>query len=115
MNIDSYFQGISDAIRSQPISWDAHRRAGSLSAENVQKIKQYTLQSKEERCEAIQKDGLGYARLIFSLLGGSRRTDVIQYGLIMLDDLLEDFPGFANNIIVLQQEDIKLPFQPLIR
>ena len=53
MDLDAYFNEITANIRARPISWDAHQRAGTLTAADVKTIKAIDRQRPEKRREII--------------------------------------------------------------
>lgn len=81
-------------IRERPFSWEAYQRLGLITEAELVKIKSVDKTGKERRVATVGADARGYAVLI---LGGEeegilervlRRNDVLQYTLVLMNDLL---------------------------
>jgi V-type H+-transporting ATPase subunit H len=83
-------------IRQRPIPWDGAARAGTITEGQLAKIRAVDKVKKEQRKKVVEGDLDGY-RILF--VGGgdepsvvesaSRRSDVVQYILVLLSDLLD--------------------------
>jgi V-type H+-transporting ATPase subunit H len=99
MSLDppTYLVSLQSNIRQRPIPWDGAVRTGTLTEEQYAKVRAVDKAKKtEDRKKIVQGDIDGY-RLLF--VGGSgkpsvlesagKQTNVIQYILVLLADLLE--------------------------
>ncbi len=90
-----YLASLQNNIRARPIPWDGAVRAGNLADEQLKKIKSVDKVRKEQRKQNIEGDLQGYTTL---LIGGktgtsvlekaAKRTDIIQYVLVLAADLI---------------------------
>lgn len=98
MSLDppTYLASLQSNIRQRPIPWDGAVRAGTLSEEQYAKIRAVDKVKKPEQSkEVVERDLDGYRQLF---VGGSgkpsvvestaKQTNVIQYVLVLLSDLL---------------------------
>lgn len=99
MSLDppTYLASLQSNIRQRPIPWDGAVRAGTLTDEQYNKIRAVDKAKKpEQRKETVEGDIEGY-RLLFVgaegkksvLESASQHTNVIQYILVLLSDLLD--------------------------
>ena len=82
------------------IPWDGAVRAGNLTEDQLKRIRSVDKVRKEQRKQTIEKDVNSYASL---LVGGSdggsvlekasKRSDIIQYILVLATDLINGRPG----------------------
>jgi V-type H+-transporting ATPase subunit H len=98
MSLDppTYLSSLQINIRQRPIPWDGAVRAGTLSEDQLSKIRAVDKVRKEQRKEVVESDLAGY-RILF--LGGdgkpsvfesaAKREIVVQYTLVLLGDLLD--------------------------
>jgi V-type H+-transporting ATPase subunit H len=87
---------LQNNIRQRPIPWDGAVRANTLNEGQLAKIRAVDKVRKEQRIQTVEGDLDAY-RILF--VGGdgtpsvfesaSKRTDVVQYLLVLLSDLLE--------------------------
>lgn len=94
-------------------------RAKTITEHDLKRIKAIDKVRKEQRRQTIEADPDEYSSL---LLGGgdsqsifeaaSKRTDIIQYMLVLTGDLIDDIPKFAENLI--SKENPYAPFLPLL-
>ena len=110
MSVDppTYLTALQNNIRTRPIPWDGAVRAGTVLEWQLAKIRAVDKVKKDARKQAVESDLDGY-RILF--VGGSsadqpsvlqsaaRRTDVVQYILVLLNDLLETIPALAKAIL----------------
>jgi V-type H+-transporting ATPase subunit H len=91
----TYLNSLQNNIRARPIPWDGAVRAGNITDEHLKKIKAVDKVRKEQRRQTIDGDIPGYVSL---LAGGSagksvleaaaRRSDIVQYILVLAADLI---------------------------
>lgn len=102
MSLDppTFLSSIQSNIRQRPIPWDGAVRAGTLTEEQLAKIracdKLKQPKDKDARTRLVEADLDGY-RVLF--VGGSgkksvlelaaKRQDVVQYILVLLSELLD--------------------------
>ncbi|KAK3362911.1 armadillo-type protein [Lasiosphaeria hispida] len=99
MSLDppTYLASLQSNIRQRPIPWDGAVRAGTLTEEQLAKIRAVDKAKKDVRKQTVEADLDGY-RLLF--VGGpgnksvlelaAKRQDVVQYILVLLSDLLDN-------------------------
>jgi hypothetical protein len=99
MSLDgpTYLASLQNNIRQRPIPWDGAVRAGSLTEEQLAKIRAVDKAKKpEQRKEIVSADLDGY-RLLFVGGNGSpsvlekagKNASLVQYILVLLADLLD--------------------------
>ncbi|KAI1807645.1 ARM repeat-containing protein [Daldinia bambusicola] len=98
-----YLGSLQNNIRQRPIPWDGAARAGTITEAQLAKIRAVDKVKREQRKQIVESDLDGY-RILF--LGGpgttgvlasaSKRSDVVQYILVLLSDLLEGVPALAK-------------------
>jgi len=108
MSLDppTYLNSLQNNIRARPIPWDGAVRAGHLSDEQLKKIKSVDKVRKEQRKQTVEADPSSFATL---LIGGedggsvlekaAKRTDIVQYILVLANDLITDAPSLSSSII----------------
>lgn len=99
MSLDppTYLASLQSNIRQRPIPWDGAVRAGNLTEEQLSKIRAVDKVKKPEQRKAIVTGDLDGYRVLFVggegqpsvLEAAGKRSDVIQYTLVLLGDLLE--------------------------
>jgi hypothetical protein len=87
-------------IRTRPIPWDGAVRAGTISDDQLSKIRAVDKVRKEQRKQVVESDLNGYRALFVGsgsepsiLESAAKRTDVVQYILVLLADLLDGVYG----------------------
>ncbi|CAK7271951.1 H(+)-transporting V1 sector ATPase subunit H [Sporothrix epigloea] len=110
MSVDppTYLTALQNNIRARPIPWDGAVRAGTVLEWQLAKIRAVDKVKTHVRSHAIENDLDGY-RILFAggtgsdqpsvLQSASRRTDVVQYILVLLNDLVESVPALAKAIL----------------
>lgn len=98
MSLDppTYLNSTQNNIRARPIPWDGAVRAGTITDSDLRRIKAVDKVRKDQRKQTVEGDLEAYQSLI---LGGeksksvfesaAKRTDVIQYMLVLTNDLLK--------------------------
>ncbi|KAL2221211.1 armadillo-type protein [Thermoascus aurantiacus ATCC 26904] len=116
----TYLSSLQSNIRARPIPWEGAVRAGNITDDHLKKIKAVDKVRKEQRRQTVEGDLKGYATLLAGgpdgksvLEAASRRTDIVQYILVLAADLLNDVPSLASTLLA-QPEPYK-PFLPLLR
>lgn len=101
MSIDppAYIVSLQNNIRARPISWEGAVRAKTITDEDLKKIKAIDKVRKEQRKQTIEGDVKTYTAL---LLGSGenksifesavKRTDILQYMLVLTGDLVDGTP-----------------------
>lgn len=92
----TYLNSLQNNIRARPIPWDGAVRAGNITDEHLRKIKAVDKVRKQERKQAVEADLNGYTTLLAGnspgvrsvLESASRRTDIVQYILVLAADLI---------------------------
>jgi len=97
MSLDppTYLNSLQNNIRARPIPWEGAVRAGTITDQDLKKIKAVDKVRKEQRRQTVEADVAAYRSL---LLGGetgksvlesaAKRADVVQYILVLTGDLL---------------------------
>jgi len=98
MSLDppTYLASLQNNIRTRPIPWDGAVRAGTLTEAQLAKIRAVDKVKREARAQKVEQDIDGY-RILFVgepgnpgvLESASKRSDVVQYILVLLNDLLD--------------------------
>lgn len=97
MSLDpsTYLNFSQNNIRTRPIPWDGAVRAGTITDIDLKKIKAVDKVRKEQRKLTVEADLESYRSLILGgkegksiLESAAKRTDVIQYMLVLTGDLL---------------------------
>lgn len=98
MSIDApaYIVSLQNNIRARPISWEGAVRAKTITDEDLKKIKAIDKVRKEQRKQTIEGDvktytalllGNGETKSIFE--SAAKRTDILQYMLVLTGDLVD--------------------------
>ena len=102
MSLDppTYLNSLQHNIRTRPIPWEGAVRAGTITDNDLRRIKAVDKIRKEQRRETVEKNFDGYVSL---LLGGSdsksvleaaaKRQDVVQYVIVLSGDLINGEPN----------------------
>lgn len=110
MSIDppTYLNSVQNNIRARPIPWDGAVRTGTITDDDLKKIKAVDKVRKEQRRQTVESDIKAYQALI---LGGDqsksvlesaiKRPDVLQYMLVLTGDLLNGMIFILGREVVL--------------
>ncbi|KAJ5301856.1 hypothetical protein PENANT_c002G07458 [Penicillium antarcticum] len=116
----TYLSSLQNNIRARPIPWEGAVRAGNITDDHLKKIKAVDKVRKDQRRQTIEQDLAGYTGLLAGgaqgksvLDSASRRTDIVQYILVLASDLIQDVPSLANSLIS-HPEPYK-PFLPFLQ
>jgi hypothetical protein len=96
----TYLGSLQGNIRQRPIPWDGAVRAGTLTEDQLARIRAVDKVKRDVRKQTIEADLDGY-RILFVgdsgtksvLESAHKRGDVVQYILVLLSDLLAGTPG----------------------
>lgn len=100
MSLDppTYLSSLQNNIRARPIPWDGAVRAGTITEEQLTRIRAVDKVRREQRKQAIESGldayttlfvGSGDGKVKSILESAGKRADVVQYILVLLGDLLE--------------------------
>ncbi|KAF9889227.1 H(+)-transporting V1 sector ATPase subunit H [Aspergillus nanangensis] len=116
----TYLSSLQNNIRARPIPWEGAVRAGNITDDHLKKIKAVDKVRKEQRCQTAESDLSGYVNLLAgspdtkSVLDlASKRSDIVQYILVLAADLINDVPSLSSALIA--HPDPYRPFLPLLR
>jgi hypothetical protein len=111
MSLDppNYILSLQNNWRARPISWEGAVRAKTITDADLKKIKAIDKVRKEQRKQTVEADEQSYVELF---LGGKdaqsifqaalKRTDIVQYMLVLLSDLIdgmEDATGLWTHVL----------------
>jgi V-type H+-transporting ATPase subunit H len=97
MSLDppTYLSSLENNIRARPIPWEGAVRAGTITENDLKTIKSVDKVRKDQRRQTVEGDLEAYQSLILGgnrgtsvLESASKRTDVIQYMLVLTGDLI---------------------------
>ena len=97
MSLDppTYLSSLQNNIRARPIPWEGAVRAGTITDNDLKTIKAVDKVRKEQRKQTVENDIESYQSLILGgekgksvLDSASKRSDVIQYMLVLTGDLI---------------------------
>ena len=98
MSLDppTYLASLQNNIRQRPIPWEGAVRTGSLTEEQLAKIRAVERLKKDARKQTVEADLDGYRILFVGEPGkpsvlelAHKRNEVVQYILVLLNDLLD--------------------------
>jgi V-type H+-transporting ATPase subunit H len=98
MSLDppTYLASLQSNIRQRPIPWDGAVRAGTLTEEQLARIRAVDKAKKDARKQTVEADLDGYRALFVGEPGkksvlelAAKRQDVVHYILVFLSDLLD--------------------------
>ncbi|KAL2269830.1 hypothetical protein VTJ83DRAFT_2014 [Remersonia thermophila] len=121
MSLDppTYLASLQNNIRQRPIPWDGVVRAGTLTEDQLARIRAVDRVKKEARQQTVESNLDAY-RLLFIgepgsqsvLESAAKRQDVVQYLLVLLSDLLNAVPALCKAIVA--TSDPYRQFLPLL-
>jgi len=109
MSLDppTYLSSLQNNIRARPIPWEGAVRAGNITDDHLKKIKAVDKVRKEQRSQTIEADLSGYTTLLAGgaqggsvLESASRRTDIVQYILVLASDLIQGMWLMSRNVFL---------------
>lgn len=98
MSLDppAYIVSLQNNIRARPISWEGAVRAKTITDADLKKIKAIDKVRKEQRKQTIEGDVETYTTLLLGdtqtksiFESAAKRTDIIQYMLVLTGDLID--------------------------
>ncbi|KAB5580968.1 armadillo-type protein [Coniochaeta sp. 2T2.1] len=107
MSLDppAYLAQLQNNIRQRPIAWSGAVRTGTLTDDQLAKIQAVDKIKKDARVQTVEGDLDGYRLLFIGEPGNpsvlelaSRRTEIVQYILVLLNDLLQSVPSLAKSL-----------------
>ncbi|KAK3680467.1 H(+)-transporting V1 sector ATPase subunit H [Vermiconidia calcicola] len=118
MSLDppGYILSLQNNIRARPISWEGAVRAKTITDADLKKIKAIDKVRKEQRKQTIEADiptytalllGDGETKSIFE--SAAKRTDIVNYMLVLTGDLIDDIPQLTESLIKHPH-----PYKPLL-
>ncbi|PSK37377.1 V-type proton ATPase subunit H [Elsinoe australis] len=120
MDPPAYILSLQNNIRARPISWEGAMRAKTITEHDLKRIKAIDKVRKEQRRQTIESDPDDYSSLLLGskdspsiFEAASKRTDIIQYMLVLTGDLIDDIPAFVENLI--SKPNPYAPFLPLLK
>jgi V-type H+-transporting ATPase subunit H len=92
----TYLASLQSNIRQRPIPWDGAVRAGTLTEDQLARIRAVDKVKRDVRIQTVEADLDGYRTLFVGESGktksvlesAAKRQDVVQYLLVLLSDLL---------------------------
>ncbi|KAG9234113.1 armadillo-type protein [Amylocarpus encephaloides] len=121
MSLDppTYLSSLQNNIRARPIPWDGAVRAGTISEDQLSKIRAVDKVRKEQRKQIIENDLESYKTLFVGSSGkpsvlesAAKSAHVVQYVLVLLGDLLGGIPTLSATLS--NHPDPYKPFLPLL-
>lgn len=121
MSLDppTYLSSLRNNIRARPVPWDGAVRLGFLTDEQLKKIKSVDKVRKEQRKQTVEGDLKSFSALLVGskdspsiLEKASKRSDIVQYVLVLAGDLVDDVPSLSSALAA-EPEPYKL-FLPLL-
>jgi V-type H+-transporting ATPase subunit H len=91
-----YIVSQQNNIRARPISWEGAARAKTITEADLKTIKSIDKVRKEQRRQTIKAAPQDYVELFLGSDGGpsifqaaAKRTDIVQYMLVLLGDVID--------------------------
>lgn len=112
--ISPYLDEVTANIRARPIPWEGYQRASLLSEDEVSKIKAIDKQPASKRQEMISNQSDEYANLVTTMLGKIKRTDILQYVLVLAGDFIAESRMFSQSLLTNHSGDDS-PYTPFIK
>ncbi|KAI4221519.1 MAG: hypothetical protein LQ349_007825 [Xanthoria aureola] len=123
MSLDppTYLNSLQNNIRARPIPWEGAVRAGTITDNDLQRIKTVDKVRKEQRRQTVEADQNAYRSL---LLGGdgeksvlesaAKRADVIQYMLVLASDLINGMALWSLLLPIKNTDETYKDVPPLV-
>jgi V-type H+-transporting ATPase subunit H len=98
MSLDppAYILSLQNNIRARPISWEGAVRAKTITEADLQKIKAIDKVRKDQKKQVIEKDPESYVGLFLGngsdpsiFQAAAKRTDIVQYMLVLAGDVID--------------------------
>ncbi|KAI6087845.1 ARM repeat-containing protein [Hypoxylon rubiginosum] len=98
-----YLGSLQNNVRQRPIPWDGAVRANTITDAQLAKIRAVDKVKREQRKQVVEGDLDGYRVLFVGEAGtpgviesASQRSEIVQYILVLLSDLLDGIPALAK-------------------
>ena len=97
MSLDppTYLSSLQNNIRTRPIPWEGAVRAGTITDNDLKRIKAVDKVRKEQRKQTVESETDNYRSLLLGnekeksvFESAAKRIDVIQYVLVLTGDLI---------------------------
>ena len=97
MSLDppTYLNSLQNNIRTRPIPWEGAVRAGTITDNDLKRIKAVDKVRKEQRKQTVESETDNYRSLLLGnekeksvFESAAKRIDVIQYVLVLTGDLI---------------------------
>ncbi|KAI8319222.1 ARM repeat-containing protein [Martensiomyces pterosporus] len=105
---NQFFDEFTDKVRVKPIPWEGYSRAGLISSEELQQLKEFqhlVQMDSEARAKASKQPPSAYVPLLVSLAEKLSSIDALQYLLVAIDDLVEGGDKEAIGRLLEQETD----------
>ncbi|KAF4636957.1 hypothetical protein G7Y89_g1135 [Cudoniella acicularis] len=121
MSLDppTYLASLQNNIRLRSIPWDGAVRAGTISDDQLSKIRAVDKVRKDQRKAIVEGDLEGYRTLFVGASGKpsvlesvAKSAHVVQYVLVLLGDLLDGIPALSKALS--EHPDPYEPFLPFL-
>ncbi|KAL1838304.1 hypothetical protein VTJ49DRAFT_2816 [Mycothermus thermophilus] len=108
MSLDppTYLASLQNNIRQRPIPWEGAVRAGTLTEDQLARIRAVDKVKKDVRKQTVEADIDAYRVLFIGepgtqsvLESAAKRQDVVQYLLVLLSDLLNTVPALSKAVV----------------
>lgn len=107
----TYLSSLQNNIRARPIPWEGAVRAGNITDDHLKKIKAVDKVRKEQRRQTVDGDLRGYVNLLSGggdgksvLDSASKRTDIVQYILVLAVDLINGMVIEVMNCLIIMED-----------
>jgi len=110
MSLDppTYLAQLQNNIRQRPIAWEGAVRTGTLTEDQLAKIRAVDKVKQDARKQTVEADLDGYRLLFVGEPGNpgvlelaARRQEIVQYVLVLLNDLLQSMSSFLPQPLLL--------------
>lgn len=103
-----YLGSLQNNVRQRPIPWDGAVRANTITDAQLAKIRAVDKVKREQRKQVVEGDLDGYRVLFVGEAGtpgviesASQRSEIVQYILVLLSDLLDGpFTSCAFSLVL---------------
>lgn len=120
MDPPAYILSLQNNIRARPISWEGAVRAKTITDNDLKRIKAIDKVRKEQRKQTVESSPDDYVSLLLGnnespsiFQAAQKRTDIVQYMLVLSGDLIDDIPSFVEKLV--NQENPYAPLLPLLK
>lgn len=103
LNPPTYLTSLQNNIRARPIPWDGAVRAGNITEEQLRRVKAVDKVRKDVRQKTVETDITAYVTLLAGSNGdksilesAARRTDILQYVLVLAGDLINGMSTYIR-------------------